>query len=188
LPHNRETKGKAGKNVRPTSGKVLSALLNILNASGHLRDGRFLDLFSGTGAVALAALERGARSVLAVEADRAAAAAISARMRARYDEGTARCLCADVRRALPRIAAQYPDGFDIVFADPPYCLGWGRELPPLIERHASLLAPDGVFVLERSARETPAETALSRDDRIYGETVLSIYRGRPDDEREGASC
>ena len=55
------------KGVRPTSGKTRMALFNILEASGHMSGARFLDLFSGTGGVARAALERGAESVVAVE-------------------------------------------------------------------------------------------------------------------------
>ena len=53
-------------NVRPTTGKVLGALFNILRASQDIDGARFLDLFSGTGQVAMEALSRGASSVVAV--------------------------------------------------------------------------------------------------------------------------
>ena len=45
--------------IRPTSGKVIAALFNILSSSS-LTGGDFLDLFAGSGAVAAEALKRGA--------------------------------------------------------------------------------------------------------------------------------
>jgi 16S rRNA (guanine(966)-N(2))-methyltransferase RsmD len=173
--------GSNCQEVRPTMGRVLGALFNILDASGDIRGARFLDLFSGTGEVAIAAMKRGASRVLAVESERDRAASISLRLSELYDAGVARCVRSDVRRALPKLAG---DGevFDVIFADPPYGMGWSKELPTLIAGNASVLAADGVFILERSRRDKIAEAVglaerfSSRDDRIYGETVLSIYR------------
>jgi 16S rRNA G966 N2-methylase RsmD len=153
------------------------ALFNILGASGHMNGGRFLDLFSGTGGVALAALERGASSVVAVEQDRLLAGRIASSLGSRPGEGS-RCVCGDVRRVVPRLARESGESgaFDVVFADPPYCMGWGETMPRLvIEESRPILSAGGVFVLERSSREIPAEVSIQRDDRIYGETVLSFY-------------
>jgi 16S rRNA (guanine(966)-N(2))-methyltransferase RsmD len=171
----RQTNARALKNARPTSGKVFQALFNILGSSGRLDGSGFLDLFSGTGDVAMEALSRGAAPVAAVESDRALADRITSRMRGQ--EGGARCICGDVRRVVPRLAREcaVSGGYGVVFADPPYCMGWGEVLPGLIEGNPSLLSASGVFVLERSIRETPAEISIPRDDRIYGETVLSFY-------------
>jgi 16S rRNA (guanine(966)-N(2))-methyltransferase RsmD len=160
--------------TRPTSAKVIAALLSILR-SANLDGADFLDLFAGTGAVAAAALERGAAAVLCVESDAVLAGAISARFAASgLAPPRAVCVRADARRAIPRIAR---DGrsFGVVFADPPYNLGWARELPELIARNWGVVSDGGVFVLERSSRETPAEIFVPRDDRIYGDTVLSFY-------------
>jgi 16S rRNA (guanine966-N2)-methyltransferase len=157
-------------------------LFNILSASGRLTGASFLDLFSGTGAVAMEALRRGASRVLAVESDRALAAGISRRMA----EGTeASCVRADVRRAIPRLAANSDKcpPFDVIFADPPYLMGWALVLPPMIDANPRILARGGVFVMERSSRETPAEISMPREDRTYGDTVLSFY-WKPIPERE----
>ena len=55
-------------------------------------------------------------------------------------------------------------------------MGWGEIMPRLmIEENRPILSSGGVFVLERSSREEPAEVSARRDDRIYGETVLSFY-------------
>ena len=160
--------------MRPTSGKVMAALFSILS-SASLDGSDFLDLFAGTGAAAKEALKRGAGRVVCVESDPARAAAISASFAEDgLDPEQAKCLRADARRAIPRLARDGRE-FGVAFADPPYCMGWGAALPELIAQNWGLVAPGGVFVFERSSREEPREIFVRRDDRIYGETVLSFY-------------
>lgn len=164
-------KRRAAGSIRPTSSKVASALFNILRARAPLAGASFLDLFAGTGAISRMAADSGA-SVTAVEADRAASAAIKDAVRGK----DVRVITADVRRALPRMArdAASGRGFDVVFADPPYCMGWVDELLDLIEAN-DVVARPGILVIERSSRETPRERTTEREDRAYGETVLSVY-------------
>jgi 16S rRNA (guanine(966)-N(2))-methyltransferase RsmD len=164
------------KKIRPTSGKARGALFNILTSAG-LVGVDFLDLFAGTGAVALEALRLGSPRALCVESDRAASDAIkTAFAEAGFDEAAAGCICADVRRVVPRLARDAENGvFGVVFADPPYNMGWGRTLPPLMAENWRLISPGGVFVFERSSREAAADIFIARDDRIYGETVISFY-------------
>jgi 16S rRNA (guanine(966)-N(2))-methyltransferase RsmD len=173
------------KKIRPTSGRVKAALFSVL-ASAGLADADFLDLFAGTGAVAAGALARGARGALCVESDRAASKSINAMFaNAGYDAAIARCVHSDVRRALPKLAGG-ADGrrFGVIFADPPYNMGWGEELPRLIAENKKLLAPGGVFAFERSSRERVSNNLdifLSRDDKIYGETVISFFWSMEED-------
>jgi 16S rRNA (guanine(966)-N(2))-methyltransferase RsmD len=148
-----------------------------------VRGARFLDLFSGSGRIAVMAAERGAASVAAVESGRDRASRIGARF-AKITGAETECLCSDVKRALLTFA-HAGRVFDIIFADPPYRVGWSETLPALIAESGAL-ARDGVFILERAARESPpAFTPLLelRGERRYGDTVLSIY-GQPDTERE----
>lgn len=171
--------GKKAKIVRgearPTSGKVLSALLDILSASRRLENARVLDLFSGTGKVALAMLARGAASAVAVETD-------SNRLREIFQallpfQERARIVRLDVRRALSKLARE-GESFGVIYADPPYSLGWGEELIALMKDNWRILSPDGVFVFEHARREEPAVLDIAgcrREDRIYGDTVLSFY-------------
>jgi 16S rRNA (guanine(966)-N(2))-methyltransferase RsmD len=177
------TRGPANVSAqaRPTSGKVIAALFNILSSSS-LADRDFLDLFAGSGAVAAEALKRGAESVVCVESDRVRAKAISTRFETSgFSAERAMCIRSDVRRVIPRLAHMGTGRkFGVVFADPPYCVGWGKILPPLMAEHWRLVAPGGAFVFERSSRETPADIFAARDDRIYGETVLSFYWRRED--------
>lgn len=159
------------KEARPTSGKVLLALFNIL---GNIHGLRVLDLFAGTGQIAKTALLRGASAVVAVESERARCAEIKKRV---SDERLT-CLCLDVRRAIPKLAKSAAP-FDVIFADPPYLLDWGRNLPELMGQHLLLLADGGVFVFEHSQRELVVgelPEGFFAEHRTYGETVLSFYR------------
>ena len=189
--HSRKTPYSEKKHVergqtRPTTGMVLGALFNILDSSGRIRGARFLDLFSGTGEVAMEALRRGASFVTAVESERAKAAEISAKMAALRGENIAKCVCADARRVLPRLLRN-ASVFDVIFADPPYGMGWSESLPCMIASHSPILAPGGVFILERSCRDavtnSPSEAAIfhPREDRAYGGTILSIYRKKQEE-------
>jgi 16S rRNA (guanine(966)-N(2))-methyltransferase RsmD len=164
------------KMARPTSAKILSALFNILRSSS-LCGANVLDLFAGTGSVAWRALEQGAASVLCVESDAGRANAISRKFAdAGFAPERASCVRGDVRRVLPRIAKTAPPReFGVVFADPPYCAGWGAVLPLLVADNWNAVKPGGVFVFEHSSREPAADFLTARDDRIYGETVLSFY-------------
>ena len=157
------------KGLRPTTGKVVQALFNILGQDlGGLR---FLDLFAGTGKVGLEAHQRGAL-VVAVESDRRRSTLLS---RMAPPEGfQVRPL--DVRRALPMMV-QAGETYDVVFADPPYHLGWVKQFLELWEVSSSLLAPGGCMILEHSKRESiPASWEKPYETRVYGETLLTLFR------------
>ena len=127
-----EAKGRAlfappGSDTRPTSDKIRGSLFNII--ASRVMDARVLDLFGGTGALALEALSRGAESAVIVDSSRQAWQVIerNARSVLKDDfEYRARILCADYRSA---IAALEGSLFDLVFLDPPYRMveAYGEE-------------------------------------------------------------
>ena len=150
------------KDVRPTSGRVLSALFSILG--GKVEGAKFLDLFAGTGRVGLEALRRGAGECVFVESVRARAEEL------RQKAGGSLVLSLEVRRAVSWLVKR-GGKFDVIFADPPYCAGWCEavtKIPGLDE----LFAEGGVMVVEHSAREK----LEGWDTREYGETCLTFIR------------
>lgn len=169
------------KEVRPTSGRVLSALFSILGSVAPVKGLRFLDLFAGTGRVGLEALNRGAAAVVWVESVRARAQAIE-RSLPNGPGDRATVLNLELRRAVAWLLKR-GQAFDLIFADPPYQEGWGAALPA-VKGLAGLLAPEGILVVEHSVREpltVPPEWRLDAG-REYGETVLSFLSSAP---REG---
>lgn len=164
-----------GLDTRPTSDRAREALFNILeHGRPPLRGCRFLDLFAGTGAVALEALSRGAETALLVEAARPAILAIRANLAAAgEDDHRAKVLVADAARLR---AAPYP--FEIAFLDPPY--GSGLLAPALGQLvRKGWLAAEARVVCELAAAEpAPAlPDGLSlEDERRYGAARLLFLR------------
>ena len=132
-----------------------------------------LDLYAGTGALALEAISRGAARAVLVENDARACAAIFHNVASlRYGER-----CRVVRGELPQALQQLRgERFDLVFSDPPYALRAGQTTLDALSS-ASLLSPGARVVLEMDRRE-PAPSAPPGlrlvDERRYGETHALI--------------
>ena len=159
-----------GTGTRPTSDKVRGAVFNVLGQ--FFEGGDVLDLYAGTGALALEALSRGCARAVCVEADRAAAEAIAANAGACGFADRVEVRRARVLDAVPRLAA---GRFSLALVDPPYEEGPEAALA-VLDR---VLAPGGRVVAEHDARRPPAERygALGLvDRRAYGGTGISIYQ------------
>ena len=156
------------KDIRPTSSKVLSALFSILGEK--IIDSKFLDLFAGTGHVGLEAIKHGASECVFVESVRNRAEAI------KKFTGENLVLSLDFRRAVNWLIKR-DMRFDIIFADPPYNLGFCEELMKL-DNLSKLFNHDSLFILEHSIREkiNPNENFIVIDNREYGETVLTFIK------------
>ncbi len=172
-----------GRHTRPTPERVREALFATL---GPLLEARVLDLYAGTGALALEALSRGAAHAVLVERAPPALAAIRANIRRLDLGGRTTVLAADIRRVVGPVTAAGP--FDLVFADPPYAdLENGRVVATLERLLAhrpgrapegkQVLAPAGRLILEHAARDDGpqlrAVTCVAT--RRYGDTALSWY-------------
>lgn len=159
-----------GLATRPTSEKVRAAVMNLLGQ--FFEGGEVLDVYAGTGALALEALSRGCARAVCVEADRGAAELIGRNAAACGYEGRVELLRGRVPGVLGRLA---PGRFELAFVDPPYVDGPEAALAAL----GALLAPGGRVVAEHDVRRPPPERigplALV-DRRAYGGTGISIYR------------
>jgi 16S rRNA (guanine(966)-N(2))-methyltransferase RsmD len=160
----------AGRGTRPTSDKVRGAVMNLLGQ--FFEGGEVLDLYAGSGALALEALSRGCDRAVCVERDRRALETL--------ERNAATCGFADrvevVRAELPAgLARLGRERFALAFVDPPYADGPEAALEAL----GPLLLPGARVVAEHDARRPPPERSGSlelRDRRAYGDTGISIYR------------
>jgi 16S rRNA (guanine(966)-N(2))-methyltransferase RsmD len=157
-----------GQGTRPTSEKVRAAVFNMLGQ--FFEGGAVLDLYAGTGALALEALSRGCARAVCVEADRGAAEALR-----RNAAGLGFTDRVEVRLGrVGEVAARLPAGFSLAFVDPPY-----QEGPEAgLALAGPLLLPGGRAVAEHDSRRPPAARIgpLSlADSRRYGGTGISIY-------------
>jgi 16S rRNA (guanine966-N2)-methyltransferase len=166
----RRLRAPRGLATRPTSDKVRAAVMNVIGQ--FFQGGRVLDLYAGSGALALEALSRGCERATCVEADRAAGEALLENAAACGFADRVELLRAPLRQALRRLPA---GTFDIVFLDPPYAQGPEEALAAL----EPLLAKGGLAVAEHDRKRPPAERygrlALA-DRRAYGGSGISIYR------------
>jgi 16S rRNA (guanine966-N2)-methyltransferase len=150
--------------VRPTPDRVREAIFSIL---GDVERARVLDLYCGTGALAIEAISRGASSAVLVDSDPALA-----RQNVESLEIDPRCelVRADVLRFLKRSRER----FDLIFCDPPYRLAdrLEGELDSMIPPR---LAERGRLILETSARRPMRLAMPLLDERRYGEVAVRIH-------------
>lgn len=102
--------------VRPTTDKTKETLFNILMP--YLNGCRFLDLFSGSGAIGIEAISRGAAIAVFVEKDLAAQRCIEENLTFTRLKDKGLLMKQEVFSALKRL--ENGDPFDIIFMDPPY--------------------------------------------------------------------
>jgi 16S rRNA (guanine966-N2)-methyltransferase len=167
------SKGDAAAHLRPTSDRVRESLFNVL-AGGYddpVSGARVLDVFAGTGALGLEALSRGADAVTFIENGRTALSLLRKNIALCGAEREVRVVTADARR--PGRCPEAPH--DLVFLDPPYGKGLGEKaLGALVGHH--WIAADALVVWEESAPIEPPEGLRLIEDRLYGETRISILR------------
>jgi 16S rRNA (guanine966-N2)-methyltransferase len=166
--------------TRPTADRVREALFSMLEPVGGAR---VLDLYAGSGALAIEALSRGAGEATLVDSDAAALNAIRRNVE-RLGLDQARVVRSDASRFLQK-AARQGNQWDLAFCDPPYRLAHrlGRDLEALLP---SVLAREGRIVCESSTRQPLRLTLPLITERRYGDTLICIYRcnspnGAPDD-------
>ncbi len=164
----RRIRAPKGAKLRPTTERVREAVFSIL---GDVSGARVLDLFCGTGALAIEALSRGAAEATLVDTHPRpqrgrTSRRWSSRIAPRRSEPTQPASCAAPREG----------SYDLVLCDPPYRLAdrLTAELDPLISR---ILADGGRVVVE-SSPDNPLEMSLPlTTERTYGDTLIRIYGG-----------
>lgn len=154
-------KAPKGIDTRPTQDRTKETLFNILRDDVY--DARFLDLFAGSGAIALEALSRGARHAVMVENAREAVSCIRQNISFTRFDDCAELMECDALTALKRLEYQPP--FDIIFMDPPYRLGIEPQVMRILSE-ARYVTEDTIVIVE-AALDTPTDFADKNGFDIY---------------------
>ncbi len=160
--------------IRPTTDRAREALFNILEHAypSSLDGARVLDLFSGSGALGIEALSRGAAYCLFVEQDAAARALVRENVESLGLAGSTRIFRRDAAHLGP-VGTMQP--FRLVFADPPYGKGLGEKaVASALE--GGWLAADALIVVEEAAATPfqPPAGILVHERRTYTSTSLAL--------------
>jgi 16S rRNA (guanine966-N2)-methyltransferase len=166
--------------TRPTSDRVREAIASALESRGGFAGTEVLDLFAGTGAMAIEALSRGAAHAVLVEKDRMAARAIEESLAELGLSDRASVVSVDLSRSGPRGAGGKLGGpFDRVFLDPPYAEA--ALVPALLDTLAPLLSPGALVVFEHPSGLSPTLGAAFEPlvNKRYGDSAVLFARYAP---------
>ena len=158
--------------ARPTTDTAKESLFNILANYFDFRQIKVLDLFSGTGSIALEFASRGARQVTLVEVNRRYADFIHQTV-SRIGIRQIQVVRADAFRYIKNS----PGRFDIIFADPPFDMEATDILPDEIFKYG-LLEKEGWFILEHGKNHDFSDHPCFYELRRYGSVHFSFFVSR----------
>jgi len=160
--------------VRPTMDRVRAAIFSSLGDA--VPGARVLDLFAGSGAMGIEALSRGAASAVFVDSNSRSTDCVRDNLRHTKLVGSVQTM-----DALKFLELYGSNGFDLIFADPPYAKrpedrDFAAELI-VSPAMAAALGQSGTLILERlSGAKEPPDVLLSLVRvRRYGESEIAYY-------------
>ena len=156
--------------ARPTTDFAKENIFNVLTAYIDWDEAEALDLFSGTGSIALVMLSRGCKKVVSIEADRDHHAFIKQCLQKLGDNS-----CVAIRGDVFRFLKSCHEQDDLIFADPPYALPDLPKIPDIV-LGGGLLKEGGIFVFEHGKKNDFSTHPRFVEHRSYGSVNFSIFR------------
>lgn len=139
-----------GINTRPTSDRIKETLFNIINP--YIYDGKFLDLFAGSGAIGIEAASRGARKVILVDNDFSSIKCIKENIKNTRLEDKCEVIVGSSIGIINKLEDRN-DKFDIIFLDPPYNKGLEEETIIRLSK-SNIIHEDTIIIVEISSNAT----------------------------------
>ena len=166
--------------IRPAMDKMRESVFAVLDPI--LEGKSFLDLFSGSGTIALEAVSHGATDVSLCEMDKSKAKIVFQNVKMAEEVGVRiKCHFMAVELFLKRCH----DKFDFIFFDPPFPYKFRKDLIKSVDKY-SLLNPDGT-VLIHYPEEDPLPEKIGNlvltDKRVYGRSLVNFYKNSDDASR-----
>ncbi len=167
----RVLKALEGDETRPTTDKVKESIFNIIQFD--IEGARVLDLFAGSGQLAIEAISRGAISAVVVENSKRAAEIVKENIKRCNFTDEISIYRGDFAEVLTKCAK-----YDVIFLDPPYKSNLLNRALELIHSF-DILSNDGIIICESDSSEEiyelPVERYSSREYR-YGRIKLTVIR------------
>ena len=166
-----------GLSTRPTLDRVKESLFNIINFK--LENSIILDLFSGSGALALESLSRGAKKAVLCDSNFQAIKVINSNIEKTRTKLQTVVLNCNYEKALENISKNNMK-FDIIFLDPPYKSNMAEDAVKIILNN-NLLKDDGIIIIETDIKEKVIDNLQKvniniYDERKYGRVTLLFLR------------
>ena len=164
-----------GLETRPTLDRVKEAVFNIIQFD--IKDSVVLDLFSGSGALGIEALSRGAKEAILCDASSKAIKIINKNLEETRLKDKAKVINTDYLVTLSKIKDKK---FDIIFLDPPYKSDYVEKSIEYILKY-NLLAENGIIILETNDKNKIDEIKAKKglevyDTRKYGIAIIIFIR------------
>ncbi len=135
-----------GMNTRPTTDRIKETLFNIIHYA--VSGASFLDLYSGSGAIGIEALSRGAKKAVFIENNREAIECIRHNLQFTGLEQDAEIYFLSVDKALQELQQKHAY-FDIVFMDPPYHQEYEKDVLIFLKK-SDLIDKNSLIIVEAS--------------------------------------
>lgn len=180
LYKSRTIRAPKGLITRPTSSRLREAVFNICQQQKEMR---FLDLFSGSGAMGFEALSRGALSATFVDNSRESIRCIYENIRLLDVASQTEVIHGNVFEVLAKLAKR-GCCYTLIYADPPYGASYSQAILALIDKildiYPSFLNPGGTLFLEDVISKLPEKESLKHlileNSRCLGRSTLQQYR------------
>ena len=156
--------------TRPTKDMVREALFSSITVYS---DTFFLDLFSGSGAIGLEALSRGAKEVVFNDASREAVRIIESNLEKVRENR--QVLNLDYKDCIRKLEGQ---SFDYIYCDPPYDFKEYEDILAYVERYG-LLKEKGIIIMETRKNTDLKESYPGYEkykEKRHGISKLQYYR------------
>ncbi|MEG0250188.1 MAG: 16S rRNA (guanine(966)-N(2))-methyltransferase RsmD [Peptostreptococcus sp.] len=166
--------------IRPTTDRVKESMFNVI--SMHMYDSIVLDLFSGSGALGIESLSRGAKEAYFCDKSSESIKILKSNIDKTKFSDSSFIIKDDYKSAIKKLSSQKKK-FDIIFVDPPYYKGLFEDILSMIDQH-NILSEDGIIVVEHDSKIKMENVGnLSNyKEKKYGITTLSFYGLEEEDE------
>ena len=157
-----------GNHTRPTTDRVKESMFSIINF--NIPDSIVLDLFSGSGALGIEAISRGAKKCYFVESSKQAADIVKKNIEKTNSGENAVLKIMDFKSFLTSV----DEKFDVILLDPPYNKKMCDEAMEIIYERR-LLNDGGVIMCETEYNEVITTQFTKKKEYKYGKTMLSVF-------------